>query len=345
MTAPLGPVGRTRTAGRSVQNAIGARTRTRAAAACVAAGLLVATACGGDGGESSGATATTVPETTTSAPTTTTAAPATTTTTEAVDVAALRPPALVGNPTALAERIAEAEGVLRREDATEAEVAAAALAQQVGYRQLGDHPEWDAAVLAALPAELRPVAESHAAARRDLRALTGRPVDEMPAWRIVAPDPVADLLAWYQEAAEDFGVPWQYLAAINLVETAMGRIRGTSVAGAQGPMQFLPATWAAYGEGDVNDPRQAIRGAARYLTANGAPADIEGALWNYNHSDRYVRAVQRYADLIVEHPGAYAGFHGWGVWYWTTAGDMYLPIGWEATEQVPVDDYVADQDR
>ena len=121
-------------------------------------------------------------------------------------------------------------------------------------------------------------------------------------------------------------MPWR-TGAINLVETATGRIRGTSVAGAQGPMQFMPATWAAYGEGDINDPRDAIRGAARYLTANGAPADMAGALWNYNHSDRYVRAVQHYADLIVEHPGAYAGFHGWGL-----EGDRrrhLSPVGWE----------------
>jgi hypothetical protein len=51
--------------------------------------------------------------------------------------------------------------------------------------------------------------------------------------------------------------------------------------------------------------------------------------------------VQAYADLMVEHPGAYAGFHGWGVWYWTTAGDLYLPVGWEAHERVPVDEYLA----
>ncbi len=36
-------------------------------------------------------------------------------------------------------------------------------------------------------------------------------------------------------------MPWYYLAAINLIETRMGRIDGLSTAGAQGPMQFLPA--------------------------------------------------------------------------------------------------------
>src|SRR5690606_32467052 len=136
----------------------------------------------------------------------TTAAPATTTTTQPVDLTALRPPAPAGDPLALAQQIAEAEGVVRRPDATEAEVAEAALAQQVAYRTLGDHPEWDAAVAAALPPELVPVAQGHAAARRDLRALVGAPATEMPAWRIVAPPPADELLGWFHEAEATFGV-------------------------------------------------------------------------------------------------------------------------------------------
>lgn len=315
------------------------RPPARRGALALAAAILVASCVGGsDDAERVPTTSTTSTTSPSTAPTT--AAP-TTTTTVPVDVDARRPPPLAGDPVSLAAQIADAEAVLRRPDASPGEVATAALAQQVGYRQLGDHPEWDGAVLAALPPELHPAAERHVAARRDLRALTGEPSDTMPAWRIVPPEPAAHLVAWYQEAEATFGVPWQYLAAINLVETGMGRIRGTSVAGAQGPMQFMPATWEAYGEGDVNDPRQAILGAGRYLAANGAPGDMAGALWNYNHSDRYVRAVQAYAELVVEHPGAYAGFHGWGVWYWSTAGDIFLPVGWEALEQVPVDRYVA----
>jgi membrane-bound lytic murein transglycosylase B len=336
--------------------AVGRRLLALALAAAVAVGAI---ACGGGGGGGDGgspadradeageageAGSTAEESTTTAAPTTTTDPSATTTeppTTAPVDVAALQPPAPAADPASLARQIADAEAALRRTDASQSDIAAAALAQQVGYRQLGDHPEWDAAVLAALPPSLVAVAEGHAAARRDLRGLTGDPATEMPAWRIVAPAPASELTAWYREAEAGFGVPWQILAAINLVETAMGRIRGTSVAGAQGPMQFLPETWAAYGEGDVNDPRQAIRGAARYLVANGAPGDMAGALWNYNHSDRYVRAVLRYAHLMSEHPGAFAAFHAWGVWYWTTAGDIYLPIGWEARQRVPVDQYRA----
>jgi membrane-bound lytic murein transglycosylase B len=316
------------------------RRLTRAAAAWGLAILLAA--CGAD--PSPNARAVREASTTAAPTTTTTSQPATTTTTEPVDVWALRPPAPAADPAGLARQITDAEAVLRAAgEAGPVEVAEAALAQQVAYRRLGDHPEWDGAVLAAVPAGLRPAVERHAAARRELRALTRRPATEMPAWRIVAPEPADQLVGWYREAEAEFGIPWQHLAAVNMIETGLGRIRGTSTAGAQGPMQFLPSTWAAYGEGDINDPRQAIRAAARYLAENGGPADMAQALWNYNHSDHYVRAVQLYAELIVEHPGGFAGFYHWGVWYWSSAGDLFVPVGYQATERVPVDQYVASQ--
>ena len=324
---------------------------TRRGLAAALAALLMA-ACGGGGGGGDGArgaTTTTARRparttTTTSAPPTT-AAPTTTTSTAPVDVNALRPPAAAKDPAGLARQIRGAEAVRRAHGRRDGDVARAALAQQAAYRALGDHPEWDARVIAALPPRLADPVHRHLAARRELRALARRPADKMPAWRIVPPAPADRLVAWYKAAEAEFGVPWQDLAAVNLVETGLGRIRGTSTAGAQGPMQFLPSTWAAYGEGDINDPRQAIRAAARYLKANGAPGDIAGALWHYNHSDHYVRAVRLYAGLIGERPGAFAGFYHWGVWYWTTAGDLFLPVGYEATGNMPVDRYVSTAPR
>jgi hypothetical protein len=310
----------------------------RLARAVVAVAVAATAACGGGGSDDDAARPTT---TTTAPPDTTTTTVPTTTTPVPFDPATLRPPAPATDPVALAEQIAAAETTIRQPAVAAPDLASAGLAQQVAYRQLGDHPEWDAGVFAGLPPELQPIAATHAAARRDLRALTGAPSTEMPAWRIQAPAPAADLVAWYHEAEAASGVPWQYLAAINLVETGIGRIHGLSTAGAQGPMQFLPSTWEIYGEGDIEDPHAAILGAGRLLAANGAPGDMEAALFSYNHDNRYVRAVSSYADLIAEHPGAYAGYHAWGIWYWTTAGDMYLPVGWESAERVPVDQYVA----
>jgi membrane-bound lytic murein transglycosylase B len=102
------------------------------------------------------------------------------------------------------------------------------------------------------------------------------------------------------------------LAAVNLVESSFGRLRNNSVAGAQGPMQFMPATWASYGRGgNVHDPRDAILGAARFLRAGGAPADNRSALYRYNPSPLYVTAVSRYARVIRRDLRAFFVLYAW----------------------------------
>ncbi|MEO7442787.1 MAG: lytic transglycosylase domain-containing protein, partial [Acidimicrobiales bacterium] len=203
-------------------------------------------------------------------------------------------------------------------------------AQQVAYRQLVANPAWLGEVLAAVPSALHPVMTANVKAGSELRALT-KPRTELPPWRIVAPAPAAELLGYYKEAEARFGVPWGYLAAIHLTETRMGRIRGTSTAGAQGPMQFLPATWGQYGEGgDINSNRDAIMAAARLLVRNGAPGNMANALFNYNRSQRYVTAVTEYALLMAKDEGAYRGYYQWEVYYRLVDGDRLLPVGYGA---------------
>jgi membrane-bound lytic murein transglycosylase B len=155
-----------------------------------------------------------------------------------------------------------------------------------------------------------------------------RPAAALPPWKIVEPLPPEELQDYYRAAEAEFGVPWYYLAAIHLSETFMGRIRGASVTGAQGPMQFMPATWAAYGEGDINDHRDAIRAAARYLRASGAPGNMAGAVYRYNNSDHYVQAVTAYAEVMRSDPAAFRGYYHWQVYYLTTSGDILLPLGY-----------------
>ena len=109
------------------------------------------------------------------------------------------------------------------------------------------------------------------------------------------------LIPIYQAAARTCeGLDWTVLAAIHKVETSFGKDRATSSAGAQGPMQFMPATFDSYGvdgdddgRADINDVDDAIFSAANLLCANGAgdPARLASAIWNYNHSDEYVAEV------------------------------------------------------
>ena len=244
--------------------------------------------------------------------------------------AAQEPPAPAGSPLALAARIVEAERTIRSDEQDDAALATAGRLQQAAYRELARRPEWRSPVLDAVPGDLRDVVLAHTDATRDLLKLT-RPQKALPAWRIVGPPPPAELLSHYRAAEKEFGVGWEYLAAIHLSETRMGRIRGTSPAGAQGPMQFLPATWAAYGQGDIQDPRDAIRGAARYLRASGAPANMSRALFAYNRSEAYVRAITVYAEQMRSDPRTYNGYWHWQVYYRTVDGDRLLPVGYDGT--------------
>src|SRR5204862_633292 len=137
-------------------------------------------------------------------------------------------------------------------------VAAACEAQQLVYKALAGDATLRDQVVAAVPPSVKAAVAGNATAVSELAAMVGKLKDQPPAWQIVAPAPPPELLADYKEAGQSEGVPWQVLASIHLIETRMGRIRGTSTAGAQGPMQFLPTTWTRYGDGgDINDNRDA----------------------------------------------------------------------------------------
>ncbi len=122
------------------------------------------------------------------------------------------------------------------------------------------------------------------------------------------------LLPIYQAAGIQYGVRWEVLAAINEVETDYGRNLNVSSAGALGWMQFMPATWRAYGvdankDGlkDPYNPVDAIFAAARYLKAAGADTDLRRAIFAYNHADWYVDMIMLRARVLGGLPSNFVG--------------------------------------
>lgn len=121
------------------------------------------------------------------------------------------------------------------------------------------------------------------------------------------PEGVQFYIDTYKRAAAQYGIPWQVLAAVHYVESgASGSTNVTSYAGAQGPMQFMPGTWRAYGvdangdgTADAHNVTDAIYGAANLLAAGGAAeGNVDGALLNYNHAQWYVDKVNEVASSI-----------------------------------------------
>jgi membrane-bound lytic murein transglycosylase B len=268
------------------------------------------------------------PEPTTTTSTSTSTTSTSTTTTTAVPAAA---PVAAADPAGLARQIDQGETAARDPARSAAGRERGAWEAQVAYRALGERPEWIDDVERLVPEVRRGTVRANAEASAELRALT-KPQTKLPPWRIVAPAPADELLSYYRAAEAEIGVPWPYLAAIHLVETRMGRIRGTSTAGAQGPMQFLPSTWSQYGAGgDINSNRDAILAAARLLKRNGAPGNMANALFNYNRSQRYVKAVTNYAEQMRADEQAYFAYYHWQVYYRMVDGDRHLPVGYEGT--------------
>lgn len=251
-------------------------------------------------------------------------------------------PLLAADPAQLADDLISDEHTLRDPSTPEAELVTAARRQQAAYRAIGRHPEWDAVIGPRIPPPLSEAYGHNVDARRQLQAMA-HPKDTLPAWRIIAPAPAEELLSYYRESEAASGIGWNYLAAINLIETRLGSINGVSTAGAQGPMQFLPNTFDAYGAGgDINSPHDSIMAAGRYLAANGFADDPEHAIYRYNHADEYVRAVDDYAAVLAADPSAFAGYYRWDVYYYSTAGDVVLPVGYAAEAPVPVEVYLAE---
>jgi transposase-like protein len=182
------------------------------------------------------------------------------------------------------------------------------------HRELAPRERRTRRALTRLRGRVKAEARDVIAARRALDVLNApRPGQKPPKIRRGPPEPADVLRSYYRKGRDRSGVSAILLAAVNLIESDFGRVRNDSVAGAQGPMQFIPSSWDAYGRGgDVQDPHDAILGAARYLAAAGARHDEAGALYAYNPSSLYVTAVSRYARVMRRDALAYYAFYASG---------------------------------
>ena len=189
-----------------------------------------------------------------------------------------------------------ADRAAKRRIATERDVAATATQVQElldRQQQLLDEAQAHAQHVADVEAARRAAAAAAAA----FASITTTRITTL---QVMLP-PAVYMSLYHRAAATCPGLSWTVLAAIGQVESAHGSNPSTSSAGAMGPMQFLPSTFASYavdgdhdGVADIMNPYDAIFTAANYLCANGAgrsPEALANAIWHYNHADWYVQMV------------------------------------------------------
>jgi membrane-bound lytic murein transglycosylase B len=164
------------------------------------------------------------------------------------------------------------------------------------------------ALLAKADQRLAAVQQAEAALGAQSQAFSAATSNAIANLRVLPPS--AQYLSYYRSAAETCpGLSWTVLAAIGQVESGHGRNPSTSSAGAMGPMQFMPGTFASYavdgnndGVKSIMDPADAIFTAAHYLCANGAgrsASALAKAIFHYNHATWYVAMVLKLAGLYA----------------------------------------------
>jgi len=196
----------------------------------------------------------------------------------------------------------------------------AARQEEVRVYELAGYATVQSAVVPLIPSDVQGAFEDAIAGLHSLYILEGIDAYYLVNAHFLHPyataTPLSSLRSFYAEAQQTYGVDASYLAAINYIESNFGRVNGPSSAGALGPMQFEPGTWADWGQGgDVMNPHDAILAAARYLVHYGALFDIRTAIWHYNLDYNYVDAVESFARAFRADPA-------WldRMYYWNTTG-------------------------
>jgi hypothetical protein len=166
-----------------------------------------------------------------------------------------------------------------------------------------------ASALSAAEAAAARVAEQHAESIRVALATATAGTNAR-----ARPAPAAFQELYLRAAATCPGMSWTLLSAVGQVESGHGINLGPSSAGALGPMQFLPGTFAQFGldgdgdgDRDVLDPADAVFSAANYLCSGGGGGDrahVSRALYRYNNAQWYVALVLGITDQLTTAAGA-----------------------------------------
>lgn len=196
-----------------------------------------------------------------------------------------------------AARATDTAVVQRRRIATERTLSAAAT-------KFNDLLAQQQALLATANRHLAAVRAAEAALAGESAAFGSIATSQLDGLHILPPS--ASYLHLYRAAATTCpGLSWTVLAAIGQVESGHGRNPSTSSAGAMGPMQFEPATFARYavdgdhsGTASIMSPADSIYTAAHYLCANGGgngSSALDAAILHYNHAEWYLAMVLKLA--------------------------------------------------
>ncbi len=228
-----------------------------------------------------------------------------------------------------AAQLAEAETGLRDDDRDPTTLEVLGERQQLAYRALAGHPQWVATVVADVPSGVRPAIQHNVDADAALAQLTADSTapTTLPDWTILEPaaggHPPRLLRGGRGRERDPLAVP----RGDPPPRDPHGAHPRQQPRRGAGPDAVHPETWASYGEGDINDDRDAILAAGRYLDDRGGPDDMDRALFSYNHDDRYVEAVREYATVMLDDPLAYDGYHAWQVFFRKADGTVLLPEG------------------
>lgn len=246
-------------------------------------------------------------------------------------------PLVPNNPLGLAQQLAQVESALGANNPEQ--LGTLAHRQQVLFRHWARQLDWDRAVLALLPKELRARARLQVQARREFLAMHRgqRPRRNYPlggSGLLPQPKNYWPYINRPSKPRALTGPPWP---PSTWWKPAWVGCKGSRWWGPGDRCNFYPApgrNQALARAPSIIPAMQSLPPPATWCT--GGRTNLARAIWGYNNSWHYVRAVQAYANLMRTNPSQFQAFHSWQIHFASPVGDLWLPEGYERHQPVPV---------